>query len=116
MPLPRWVRSERWRRKQFPQVVLASEDPNPQVRKMAVVALGEIGGKEAVTGLIDALTDKDESVRRRAAVALGEIGSEAAEAIPALQQVMQGDSKRVASWAVWALEEISPTLTRARAA
>ncbi|MDQ6740140.1 MAG: HEAT repeat domain-containing protein [Actinomycetota bacterium] len=56
-------------------LIRALADPIADVRRAAVVALGEIGATEAVEPLITTLqTDPDGVVRRRAASALGRIG------------------------------------------
>jgi HEAT repeat protein len=67
-------------------------DGDAHVRKMAVVALGDIGTEAtpavAALGRI-LLNDPEETVRRRAAVALGEIG--APEAIDVLEDACSED-------------------------
>jgi HEAT repeat protein len=67
-------------------------DGDKHVRKMAVVALGDIGAEAApaVAALGRILrNDPEETVRRRAAVALGEIG--ALEAIDVLEDACSAD-------------------------
>ena len=56
----------------------AFQDRDPQVRKNAARALGDIGSDQAVEGLIAALQDRDPQVRKSAARALGDIGSDQA--------------------------------------
>jgi HEAT repeat protein len=67
-------------------------DGDMHVRKMAVVALGDIGTE--ATPAVEALgrilrNDPEETVRRRAAVALGEIGAQ--EAIDVLEDACSED-------------------------
>jgi len=57
------------------------------VREAAAEALGEIGSKEAIPHLREALKDKDRDVRKAAAKALGEIGSK--EAVPHLRKALK---------------------------
>src|SRR5271165_2910207 len=67
-------------------------DGDMHVRKMAVVALGDIGTEAApaVAALGRILrNDPEETVRRRAAVALGEIGAQ--EAIAVLEEACSED-------------------------
>jgi HEAT repeat protein len=67
--------------------------PQPP-RVNAAVALGQIGGKEAVAALTEALKDKDRGgiVAVHAAEALGKIGPAAKEAVAALQEATAGDT------------------------
>jgi HEAT repeat protein len=64
----------------------AQNNPNPQVRELAVVALAELPVPVAkrVTALTKALRDPAARVRRRAARALGDFGVHALPAVPAL--------------------------------
>ena len=59
----------------------------PEVRRLAVYALGEVGDASAVPALLEALKDSNEEVRRGAADALGEIGD--ASAAPALLEALK---------------------------
>jgi HEAT repeat protein len=83
-------------------------DGDMHVRKMAVVALGDIGAEAApaVSALGRILrNDPEETVRRRAAVALGEIGAQ--EAIAVLEDACsQDESDEVREVAVDALVQL----------
>jgi HEAT repeat protein len=56
-------------------LVLLLRDPDTIVRRRAAAALGELGGRDAVSPLLDALVDQDPYVRDEAAHALQRIGS-----------------------------------------
>ncbi|HZU95371.1 MAG TPA: HEAT repeat domain-containing protein [Planctomycetota bacterium] len=56
-------------------LVLLLRDPDTIVRRRAAAALGELGGRDAVAALLDALVDQDPYVRDEAALALQRIGS-----------------------------------------
>ncbi len=62
----------------------ALKDANLHVRKMAALALGDVGAAAAIAvpALIAAPRDEEEAVRRRVAVALREIAAAAPEAAP----------------------------------
>ena len=64
----------------------AQNNPNPQVRELAVVALAELPVPIAkrVSALTKALRDAAARVRRRAARAMGDFGAHAIAAVPAL--------------------------------
>ncbi len=64
----------------------AQNNPNPQVRELAVVALAELPVPVAkrVTALAKGMRDSSARVRRRAARALGDFGVQAIPAVPAL--------------------------------
>ncbi len=68
-------RLRRRARSAVPQLAAALKDANVLVRKMAALALGDIGAAAGVAALTEALNDGEESVRRRAAVALREIAA-----------------------------------------
>jgi HEAT repeat protein len=63
-----------------PSLIGALKDQSSSVRKLAALALGEIGSKAATVGLQEALQDQDASVSRSAALALMNIGADAAVA------------------------------------
>ncbi len=80
-----------------------TKDKDEQVRRAAVVALGNIGAKTAIPVLTELLNDKNADVRRWAAVGLGNIGSQAS--IPALIEVLKDENalvRLVAAEARWA--------------
>jgi len=91
-----------------PELTLAVKDPIDYVRAPAADALGAIGpaAKNAVSTLAERLLEKDEQgfVLTSIAYALGDIGSSAAEALPALRQVL--DRRRVGAAAEEAILKI----------
>lgn len=80
-------------------------DPDPEVRRRAVLALGRIGRPEAVEPLVLALTaDEAGAVRSTAAFALGIVEDPLpAEAISALEAALADTSSRVREKAIEAL-------------
>jgi HEAT repeat protein len=62
---------------------------DPDVRMRAVLALGAMGGREAIEGLSRALSDPNEQIRIRAVRLLGE--SRDPNAIEAVHRTVQGD-------------------------
>lgn len=70
----------------IPALKTALTDADPEVRRQAARALGQMGpeAEPAVPELTQALSDKEATVRLAAAQALGRIGPAAAPAIPAL--------------------------------
>ena len=74
-----------------PELAAALKDPDPVVRGLAALALGNCGGcaQAALGHLIDALNDRDESVRMVTAEALASLGTEAAPALSGLIQAAQ---------------------------
>jgi HEAT repeat protein len=98
-------------------LVEALNDENLHVRKLAALALGDVGpaAQSAIPALVNTLLhDHEASVRRRAAIALGEIGAE--EAIPALLQASQDSNETVRRVAASVLKEIQQTQRAAKAA
>lgn len=75
-----------------PDLKIALQDSDDDVRRNAAAALGQMGGaaKAAVPDLIEAL--KDDKVCDSAINALGGIGSEAEAAIPALVELLKDDN------------------------
>jgi HEAT repeat protein/energy-coupling factor transporter ATP-binding protein EcfA2 len=84
------------------QQLFKSEDSD--VRCRAADALGEIGGEQAIAGLIEALKDQDFDVSWRAAEALGEIGGE--QAVPGLIEASKDEDSFARRSAAVALGEI----------
>ena len=72
-----------------PVVIQALQDLDADVRRHALIALGNIGerAKDAVPILVLTLQDQDKVVRHGAAWALGRMGK---DAVPALIQALQG--------------------------
>jgi HEAT repeat protein len=92
------------------------DDPELNVRRLAVLALGEIGAAAAgaVPRLIELLNSTDnKNVRRRAAVALGEIGD--TRAIAALRQALKDNDEGVRKMAAAALDDLRSPAKRAAA-
>jgi len=79
-------------------------DPDAEVRRQAVWALGELEAATAVPMLIPALKDADTETRKQAAWALGEIQSK--DAVEALTPVTKDADVEVRKQAVWALGNI----------
>lgn len=72
-------------------LVEAQNNPNPQVRELAVVALAElpVSPHKRVTALVKAMQDSSARVRRRAARALGDFGMHALPAVPPLTAALK---------------------------
>ncbi len=70
------------------QILEASADPDPRVRRQAIRQLGTQRAGSAVTALLERLRDPDASVRFQAATALGRIGdpSSVSSLLPALEE------------------------------
>ena len=75
----------------LPRLIETTRDPDPDVRKFAVDALGGIGDARAIPDLLIRLRDADTNVRASVADALGAIGGPAAAA--ALCQVARSDDE-----------------------
>jgi HEAT repeat protein len=93
-----------------PALIEALKDRSAHVRKMAVLALGDMGLDTggAVPALVDVLLhDQDPAVGRRAAIALGEIG--VVDSVSALHQASKRDTdesvRRAAGSGLSALKE-----------
>jgi HEAT repeat protein len=84
------------------------QDPNPKVRKKAVIALGHAGTADpaVLPALLDAVKDRDATVRCEAILALCNIPSAAEEAKPVLVAAQKDPDARVRSYAAKALEKI----------
>ncbi len=85
-------------------------DTESQMRSGAASALGKLynGNSEIVKGLIAALDDKrSDYVRTSAARALSEIGSDAADAIPALIDILNDEADGARETVIDALPKIS---------
>jgi HEAT repeat protein len=74
------------------------------MRQAAARVLGQIGDRQAIPALIQALQDEDRDVRQAAAEALGQIGDP--QAIPALIQALQDEDRDVRQAAAEALGQI----------
>jgi HEAT repeat protein len=84
----------------------ALQDPDANVRKMAVTKLGNVGtaAPEALPAVLGALNDPHEAVRCEAILAVVKLGPAAGEAVPLLAKMKQADrNARVRSYAARAL-------------
>lgn len=83
-------------------LALVISDPNAKVRMQAVVALGNIGQKEAVPTLLKAIQDKDWTVRLETVLALDRIGP-TPEVILAMMPALSDPNKYVRRHTAWVL-------------
>ena len=88
----------------IPMLVAALDDTHRLRRRAAILALVEIGGPEAVPGLITALQVPDWHVSRTAAVALGRSGD--TRAVLPLIAALESDDTHLRDLAAAALERI----------
>ena len=93
----------------------AQSSPNPQVRELAVVALGELPVSPAkrVAALVRALQDSSARVRRRAARALGDFGMHAIPAVAPLIAGLRDPDASVRRDSAGALGRLGPAATPA---
>ncbi len=80
-------------------------EDNPAIRSATATALGHIGDRVAVPGLVEALHDRHERVRWEAAWSLGRIGD--ARAVPDLIDALDDDSHDVRWFSSWSLRAIT---------
>jgi HEAT repeat protein len=95
----------------------ALKDQNPEIRKWAALALGEMGERDSrlVPILIEVLKqEENKEFRSHAAIILGELEKRAAPAIPELHKALQEDDARLRKWASWALMKIAGEESRYR--
>ena len=76
------------------------EDPDPNVRWDAAVALGKSDSARAVKPLIKALADKNIEVRNAAAEALGKLGKPAVDPLGRLLNDVEPGMRRLAAFAL----------------
>jgi hypothetical protein len=91
-----------------PVLVKALQDPQPQVRILAVEALNrvapDVAAKAGTTAVLVPITKHpDDQIAHRAVQVLGQAGSEPAAAVPAIIDCLQSTNNLVACQAVWAL-------------
>ena len=79
----------------LPLIEQALQDPHTSIRRLAVVYLGDIGGKIVLPYLYRALKDKVPSVRRTAGDTLSDLGDP--DAIEAMAEALQ-DSNKIVRW------------------
>ena len=89
----------------LPELVAALQDKINGTYWEAGIALGRIG-KPAVPHLVKALSDPDTLVRSAAANGLGEAGPDAAEAVPALQELLSHGTENEKAVAAQSLKKI----------
>lgn len=70
-------------------LIVALQDPDPDVRQSSVIALGDIGDRRAITALIKTLKDSDCLVRKQSVIVLGRMADKTT--IPMLINVLQND-------------------------
>ena len=93
-----------------PRLVELLNDPNPDVRQTAVLALGKIAGPRAAPALVEKLRDPNPVVRRDSAWALGNLGGEVVDQVGiALVERLGDPSDEVKTAAAQALGEIRAT-------
>jgi hypothetical protein len=84
-----------------PSLLDALDDPSPEVRREAAVALGKVRATDAVPRLIQEMEDCESDIRGEAAEALGRIGDQAA--MSPLLHVLGDRDVRIRNTAVFAL-------------
>ncbi len=100
-------------------LVEACGDESEAVREAAASALEELGvpSPEQLEGLIGLLTGDKADVAYWAATLIGRLGPDAAAAVPALVEALQGSPyQNVRQRAAWALGKIGPGAAAAREA
>jgi HEAT repeat protein len=100
-------------REAFPGLVRMLREPDPEMRKLAALALARFDAREHAGDLLPLLTDSDLEVRTLAAFALGELSCEAA--IPALADCLGDKEDDLKAAAVEALGHIGRTIPVSRA-
>jgi cyclophilin family peptidyl-prolyl cis-trans isomerase/HEAT repeat protein len=80
-----------------------ARDPDPVVRRRAVLALGRMGQSDGTSALVAALRDHDEDVRASAAFALGLLGPAAQPVLDSVQAAVRDTSATVRARALDAL-------------
>jgi HEAT repeat protein len=86
-------------------VEYVGEEGNPNLQKVTMKALGEIGSRETTQAVADNLVADDEEIRSHAARTLGLLGD--TRAIEPLADVLEDDeSNTVRASAAWALNQI----------
>lgn len=79
----------------IPLLAKALSDEHGSIRRLAVVYLGDIGGKKVLPYLYQALKDRSVQVRRTAGDTLNDLGDP--EAIPAMCEALQ-DANKLVRW------------------
>ena len=94
----------------LPALARCLEDPQAEVRRMAVVAVMEVGGDslETVEALAMALNDADPVVRRRAAAGLATLGQTSEPVLDRLLVALQDTNDGVRRHVMAALGALGP--------
>jgi HEAT repeat protein len=94
----------------IPALAMTLADPQPELRRESLFALGAIGAAAAkVTDkIVEKLVDEEADVRHAACYALGKIGPDAQAALPKLRAAMDSDDEFLRMAAVWASLKINP--------
>jgi hypothetical protein len=92
----------------LPELTIALEDTDPDVRAWSAQAIGSIGARaaSALPALIRLLSNEDEGSRNSACIALRGIGPDASGAIPALRRALSDRSDDVRKSARRAIDAI----------
>lgn len=93
--------------KNVPHYIRLLKQSNPQIRAIAVSALGDIGDKSAVPDSIETLKDSDAGVRLQSVIALGRLAD--VSAVPALIEALNDSDYYVRDNAAWSLGVIGDT-------
>lgn len=98
-----------------PTLCKAIMDPNPQIRKLALKALGTVPPKSSadLSKLERLLTDKDPDIRDLSAWVLGCMGIHAKAAVPSLIKALEDPSSNVRTRAATSLGRIGPAAAAA---
>jgi HEAT repeat protein len=94
----------------LPALTATLADPDPELRRESLFALGAIGppSAKATAKIVAKLTDDDQEVRHAACYALGKIGPDARAALSNLRTAMDSDDEFMRMAAVWSSLKISP--------
>jgi HEAT repeat protein len=88
--------------------VLLEQDPSPEVRERAAVALGQLGSPRDVAPLVrQTASSQPAALRRTCVAALGELGD--AGALPTLTGLLEEQDRRLAELSAEALVRLGPS-------
>jgi HEAT repeat protein len=89
-----------------PALVEMLNDPRPEIRREAVLALAAIGSTDSIEKLVPLL--KDETSRTPATFALGALGQIPPDAESIVRANVKGDDKMLGTVSLWALARVHP--------
>ena len=91
----------------LPDLIRGLRSPIADQRSRCARAIGRLGplARDALSLLVNCLSDAEASVRESAAQAIGQMGT---EALPHLIRMLMNDDKYVRRHAVWALGKLGP--------